>query len=225
MFTPEIAQKIYLDGFPYKNRKLKLFSYSRILEHGEADKKRHTMRFNNTISFYFSCPLPYIVDDFISNAFATEEILLNGNNLILSTYEPVAEPNFTNEALQITMLSPMVAYSTFEKGDKKLTHYYTPTESEFQKLVEENAKRKYAATMTALGTPIDDAELLQMRLTLTPKKYSSKYDKKIVYFKNKVVEGYTGNYMLEGAPELIKITYDCGIGASTPEGFGMWSPL
>jgi len=30
LFTPAVAHKIYLDGFPYKGRKLKLFNYSRI---------------------------------------------------------------------------------------------------------------------------------------------------------------------------------------------------
>lgn len=225
MFTPETAQKIYLDGFPYLNRKLKLFSYSRILEHGEVDKKRHALRFNDTISFYFSCSLPYIVNDFISNAFATEEILLNGNSLMLSAYELVDEPDLNRGSMLITMVSPMTAYSTFERDGKKFTYYYTPTEPAFSKLVEENAKRKYGATMTALGTPIGDKELSQMHLQLTPTKCSSKYNKKVLYFKNKVVEGYTGSYMLEGTPKLIKITYDCGIGASTSEGFGMWTPI
>jgi len=55
MFTPEITHKLYLDGgFPYKDRKFKLFSYSRILEHGNVNKEQHTIQFGNNISFYFA---------------------------------------------------------------------------------------------------------------------------------------------------------------------------
>lgn len=226
MFTPETAQKIYLDGFPYQGKKLKLFSYSRILEKGKIDKKRRVLCFNDTISFYFSCPLPYVVNDFLSNAFATEEIMLFGNNLMLSAFEPVEEPDLNSSSVRITMTSPVTVYSTLDKEDgKKFTYYFAPTDPAFSKLIEENAKRKYGATMTALGIPISNKEVSQMHLRITPQNYNVKYDKKILYFKNKVVEGYTGIYILKGTPELIKITYDCGIGASTSEGFGMWFPV
>lgn len=224
MFTPDIARKLYLDGFLYKGRKLKLFNYSRILEHGKVNKALNTINFDSTISFYFSCSLSYLVDDFIKNAFTTENIKLNDNNLMLSMCEIVEAPLFSDK-MEITMLSPMTVYSTFQRKDKKVTHYYMPIEPTFSELVEENAKKKYATTMIALGTPVSEQTLSQMHLELIPKRYNPKYNKKVLYFKNKVVEGYTGDYTLVGSPELIAITYDCGLGASTAVGFGMWSPL
>jgi len=225
MFTPEITHKLYLDGgFPYKDRKFKLFSYSRILEHGNVNKEQHTIQFGNNISFYFACSLPYIVNNFINSAFTKDVININGNALILSRCEIIQNPVIDSNQVKITMISPMTAYSTFNRNGKNVTHYYAPTDQTFNELVEENAKRKYAATQAALGAPISDEDLSNMHLQITPKKYSTKQNKKVLYFKNKVVEAYTGVYVLEGSPELIQTTYDCGIGASTSEGFGMWQP-
>lgn len=220
LFTPAVAHKIYLDGFPYKGRKLKLFNYSRILEHGKVESGN--IIFDNTITFYFSCPLQYLVGDVIKNAFVADKLDINGNELMLNTCEVVPTPVFTTDSVEIRLLSPMTVYSTFQRNGKNITHYYRPTDATFAELVRDNARRKYAATMLASGNT-DVNNVVDMQLDIVPKKYDAKRDQKVLYFKNKVIECYTGQYVLTGNPKLIETTYECGIGACTSMGLGMWN--
>ncbi|WP_018963750.1 CRISPR-associated endoribonuclease Cas6 [Coprothermobacter platensis] len=224
MFTPETARLIYIDGFPYGNKKLKLFSYSRILEHGKVNKEKREISFDKTMTFYFSSSLLPLVEDFVQNAFTKEEIRLGGNNILLTQCEIMPDPP-AKQKITIRMESPLTVYDSFSKNGKVFTHYYAPVDSQAKILVEENAKSKYAATQVALGNSIHENAFNDMHLSIEPKHFNIIRDKKLVYFKGKVIEGYTGYYLLQGNPELIKITYDCGLGASTSQGFGVWSPV
>jgi CRISPR-associated endoribonuclease Cas6 len=69
---------------------------------------------------------------------------------------------------------------------------------------------------------ISEGAVKDLHLNIEPYRFSPKYNERIVYFKHTVIKGYTGIYRLTGSPELIKVTYDAGLGAKSSEGFGMW---
>jgi CRISPR-associated endoribonuclease Cas6 len=61
-----------------------------------------------------------------------------------------------------------------------------------------------------------------LHLDIEPYRFSLEKNKKIVYFKNTIIECFSGIYKLTGSLELIYATYDAGLGAKSSEGFGMW---
>lgn len=48
----------------------------------------------------------------------------------------------------------------------------------------------------------------------------------IIKYKGTVIKGYSGDFILKGNPELIKLAYDTGLGSKNSQGFGcievMW---
>jgi CRISPR-associated endoribonuclease Cas6 len=218
-FSEQMANKLYLEGFPVNGRKFKLFTISDILEKGVV--KNGYINFGQSITFYFSSPLQVLASDFGNNALRKSAVKINEFNLYLREFSIMDEPNISGQVLAKT-LSPIVEFSTFVHNEKKITHYYYPTENEFKCLIEENARKKYIAIKQAQGVSVDEDVVKDLHLDIEPYRFSQKRNERIVYFKHTVIKGYTGVYRLTGSPELIKVTYDAGLGAKSSEGFGMW---
>ncbi|MFU2158300.1 CRISPR-associated endoribonuclease Cas6 [Caldisericum sp. AR60] len=219
IFSEGMAQKLYLEGFPIDGKKFKLFTFSNIIEKGT--KVNNALNFGKYITFYFSSPLYEIVEDLGSNAFRKTGITLNDFNLFLVAVEVIKAPRLTDNVL-IRTLSPITVYSTFFNNGKRTTHYYRPTESEFNRLIEQNAQNKYLIIKKAQGLPIKEDEINNLHISIEPYKFSLEKNKKIVYFKNTVIECFSGIFNLTGSLELIYATYDAGLGVKSSEGFGMW---
>ncbi|NPV87970.1 CRISPR-associated endoribonuclease Cas6 [Coprothermobacteraceae bacterium] len=219
VFSPDLRSKLYLEGFTVGTRRFKLFTFSRILERGKV--LGNSLVFGSSISFYFSSAIGEIVSDFGINALERKEFKLGRNELALAAIEVLEEPRLTT-TLYARMLSPMTTYSTFEKSGKKITHYFRPDEDEFQRILEENARKKYVAVMQALGYEVSKQDLAELKLKVVPHRYSAERNRHLVYFKNSIIEAYSGIYKIEGSIELIGTSYDTGLGAKNSEGFGMW---
>ncbi|GEA16514.1 hypothetical protein E308F_27600 [Moorella sp. E308F] len=50
-------------------------------------------------------------------------------------------------------------------------------------------------------------------------------DMKVVYYKDTVIKGWLGKYMLTGDLQLIRLVFSVGIGAKNSQGFGMLEPV
>jgi CRISPR-associated endoribonuclease Cas6 len=48
---------------------------------------------------------------------------------------------------------------------------------------------------------------------------------KVVYYKDTVIKGWLGKYMLTGDLKLIRLVFSVGIGAKNSQGFGMLEPV
>lgn len=215
-FSNELADKIHKEGFILGKRRFKLFTFSRILERGKLVKKNcHlNLMFGRSISFYFSSPKENIVENLGEMSFKKREFVLCGKRIYLSQLEVMTPPRLENKIL-IKAISPITIYSTFKKEDgSKILHYYRPYDKEFQKLIEENAKKKYRL--------IYNREPEGLSLSIKPYKFSFEKNHSVVFFKNSPIEGWTGIYELSGSLELIAVTYDAGLGCKNSEGFGMW---
>ncbi|MGC8970984.1 MAG: CRISPR-associated endoribonuclease Cas6 [bacterium] len=213
IFSSELATKLHRDGFVFGKRKFKLFTFSRITEKGARKDGGKLLVFKNRISFYFSSPHNNIVEDLGEGAFKKREFTIFNQRIFLSQLEILTLPRIEDKVI-IKMLSPVTMYSTREEGNKKNVYYYKPDEEEFQKLIEENAKKKYLL--------IYGKDPKNLSLSIKPYKFSIEKNHSIVFFKNNPVEGWTGIYKLSGSPELISVTYEAGLGSKNSEGFGMW---
>lgn len=239
-FSEQVALILHAKGFALGKRKFKLFTFSRILEKGEkvsGEKLRYlktlfkvedgfafrsvrrdafdeALFFGDKISFYFSSVKNFVTEDLGTRIMMLPHFKLIGQKILLSSLEVVREPEFFDNMI-IKMLSPVTVYSTMKTEDgKRKTYYYSPREREFSELIKGNAVKKYIVTYGR--HPIDD------RLELYPYYFSEEKNRMVVYFKGIRIEGWTGIFRLAGNPELIKITYDAGLGARNPNGLGMW---
>jgi len=212
-FSSELSTKLHRDGFVFGKRKFKLFTFSRITEEGTKKDKEKLLVFKNRISFYFSSPHNNIVEDLGEGAFKKREFTLFNQYIFLSQLEILTLPRIEDKVM-IRMLSPVTMYSTKEEENKKSVYYYKPNEEKFQRLIEENAKKKY---FLIYGKGPDN-----LHLYIKPYRFSLKENHAVIFFKNTLIEGWTGIYELWGSPELIITTYDAGIGSKNSEGFGMW---
>ena len=238
-FSANTASFLHESGFNLNNRRFKLFTFSRILNKGEVisgnalstlkftlgfpddfifsvhrkNAVEEALLFRNGISFYFSSAKPFITKDMAEGTILKQRFNLLGQKLYVQQIEVMKESEFS-ESILIKTLSPITVYSTItnEIGRKK-TYYYSPNEPEFSALISDNARKKYMLVYDKFpNSP----------LHITPVFFSERKNRAVVYFKGIRIEGWSGVFKLTGPKDLIKITYDSGLGSKNPQGFGMW---
>jgi len=124
----------------------------------------------------------------------------------VETFIGAYEPESSN--LYIKARSPIVAYST---DDLRQTYYYTPEELSFYDLTCLNALKRY-------NNVRPDAEAT---IQLVPESVSDA-DKVITTYKGIIIEGWKGEYVLNGDSDILNYLYQTGIGAKNAQGFGMF---
>ena len=215
--SEEFIEKVHDGGINYENRYYKMFTFSRILT-GKFEKVESGFNFYPPFTLIFSS----ILDDFVKDVI---EGILKDKNLRLGQNENLRLIKLTsehfidlNKKMKIEMLSPVTIYSTFEKENgKKHAHYYNPREKEFSKQLNNNAVRKYEAYY--------DKEYSGEGIKIKPVKVDEKKNKNIIMYHGGAIVGWDGIYELSGDPELIKITYDTGLGSKNSQGFGCWKKI
>lgn len=111
----------------------------------------------------------------------------------------------------IRMISPVVAYMTDET---RHTVFFKPDEDRFYAALLRNAERKNSLFQPEV--PFD----LQIRPLNSgmPRRQFSR-------FKSTYINAWFGNYQLTGAPQVINLLYQAGLGAKNSEGFGLFAAL
>lgn len=211
--NPTIATMLHDQGFPYKNRTFKLFTYSRLIGKYILEKNNGRIIFPGGASLVISSPV-----DKVCRAMA-DLILRNG--LRLGSQEvgikSVGTEVYTveSDSVDLELLSPVVLYSTFLKHEgSKYTCYFQPGEREFERQLGGNLQKKYIACYNKM--PPDDE--VKVRLLNRPKQ-------NLVTYKNTIIKGYTCRLNLSGPWELLQIAVDAGIGAKNSQGFGCCRPI
>jgi len=218
--SDEIAEHLHTQGFPFEKRKFKLFVFSRIQEKAKHDE-RGLLRFGSEITLFFSSPVLNLIQDFGTKLFTSSEATLWHQKVKLSSLEVVGAPQINNPVL-VRMLSPCTVYSTKVVDGKRQVYYYKPYEEQFSTLMRSNAIKKYKAFLSMKGESFDTEYLDNMKFSIIPANFSVKRNEKVLYFKDTVIRAYTGVFQLSGAPELLWITYEAGLGDKNSQGFGMW---
>lgn len=111
----------------------------------------------------------------------------------------------------IQMISPILAYQSYEREGRVKTKFFNPLDREFEELVNSNFKGKYQALT---GEIPEDIHL--MALSVGAK------DKTVTRYKQTILTGWGGKYLLRGKPKYLSFLYDAGLGAKNAGGFGMF---
>jgi len=205
--SPELSKFLHDKGFTYGKRHFKFFTFSRLM--GEYQLRNKIIQFNGNIHFYVSSPLKKFMNDLANSIMQKGYFKLGNNNLEVESIK-VYDNSVISNTINIKMLSPVTVYSTLLTPDgRKKTYYYSPFENEFQKLIDDNIKKKYF---------IFFHKKLKSDLIIKPLKVRET----IIMYKNFLIKGWMGTFRLQGPKKALKLAYDAGLGSKNSQGFGMF---
>jgi len=208
LLPASLATHLHDQGFPYEKRTFKLFTFSRILNKGSAHSGK--LRFGHCFSFLFATPKEEIIENLLRGAFCEHRFDLQGQPVVLSAVE-VVPPTPLGESLFLRFLSPVTIYHT---TPEKKTLFVYPEDSGFERLLLENARKKYHL--------LHGKDPQDLSFSLRPHRFSPQKNKVVVLFKGTPIEAWTGIFAFRGNPELLAATYETGLGNKNSAGFGMW---
>jgi len=220
-FEKESAKWLHEKGFKYEKRSFKLFTFSPFLENGYYDKIRKTFKFPQNISFLFSSPVDWIIQEFAVNFIKQSYLSFNGQKAFINSINVLKNPDIGKESIVINAVTPIEVHSTFKRNDgKKITHYYSPYETGFNDLINNNLKKKWESFFKN-KCPFD--------INIKPL-FSGNKNEKIRYFgtgeNNKtLIKGWKGKFILRGDPEILKFGYAAGLGSRNSQGYGMFEVM
>lgn len=213
------ASYLHDQGYQYNNRTYKLFCFSRIRAKKTIYENRtKKIAFYEQITISISSILPELIEKTTNNLLLAEELHLNGERLKLDTIQ-FDKNEVSTSILKLNALSPITAYSTYEKRDgSKITHYFSPHDQVFEHLIQENFARKYEAYT---GKSLDNEKEL---LSIRPLRVTAA-DKVVTKYKNIWITGWTGIYEMKAKPEYLSFLLNTGIGSRNSSGFGFIVPI
>jgi CRISPR-associated endoribonuclease Cas6 len=127
--SPKLAQLLHDYGFPLEKRRVKLFTFSRVLGEyriGNGDK----IRFAPPLRLIVSSPMKEFIEEIAEELIRKESVEICSQRVSLNSVE-VSDLSINRDKLKIKMLSPVTIYSTLLRRDgKKKTYYYTSFEKQ-----------------------------------------------------------------------------------------------
>jgi len=220
-FDKNTAKWLHNTGFAYEKRKFKMFSFSPFLERASFDKINKTFTFPQNISFYFSSPVDWLIEQFATNFIKQDFIQINSQKAYINSVNVLKNPEISKNSIKIRAITPIEVHSTLKKENgKKLTHYYTPFDKEFKELINANLKKKWHSLFNKECT---------FNISIEPLFTGNKFER-IQYFgtnkdRRTLIKGWKGYYQLDGELEFLKFAYSAGLGSRNSAGFGMWEVM
>lgn len=166
------------------------------------------------VTWQISSPVEDFLNHSVSGLLMTgSRVTVCGNALEVCEVEALPAPTF-GERMRFSCLTPIVASKAL--GDGR-TYYYRPSDgAAFSEALRGNLLRKYAALYGA------GAEEAPFRVEFDGE-YLARHrgGTKLVRFKETNVVGAFAPFTVSGAPELLRLAWDSGLGEKNSGGFGM----
>ena len=201
---------IHDEGYHYEKRTFKLFSFSKIMGNYRSNMKQKQVEFKGNIELVISSSQETFIR-LLKEGLEEKGLRLGCKELKVKALNIHEEP-LVGSYLKVESLSPIVAYSTVLEGEKKRTRYYGPLEPLFSQILRENIIKKYRAIY---GEKVLEDEHFEVVPIAT-----EHYKKSVIYYKNFIINGYNGRFLLIGNPVLIQLALEAGLGGKNAQGFG-----
>lgn len=207
--SPEMADFLHNKGYMLHNRRFPLFVFSRLLGSCKTSSATKTITFTGPIRLLISSPVPEFIHD-IAQLMLRGGIRI-GNQSLTITSLGIRPVQVHKNRLLVRTLSPIVAYSTFFRSDgRKYTHYFSPYETDFRRITEANLVRK--------GKILYGEHTEFAPISIRP---VGSHRQHVMMYRNIVVKGYSGEFILEGDSRLLQIALEAGVGSKNASGCGM----
>jgi len=209
--SPGLASFLHDKGFEYEKRSFKMFTFSKLM--GRHEIKNGTITFTMPVKLIISSPLERFVSELANTMLSSSNLKLCGEDVYVEELSVLGKPEIKSR-MEIEMITPVVAYSTLLTPEgKKKTYYYNPLEPEFAELIDRNLRKKYEAFY---------GKKPRARKTSIKPIF---FNERILKYRDNVIKGYTGRFIIDGNRKLIELAYDCGLGSKNSQGFGMFDLL
>jgi len=210
-----LASWLHDQGESFNRRRFKLFTFSRLL--GRYKISNGDIIFKGPLELHISSVHERILKSLATHLLHKEWLKFGREYCKLDGIE-VQNPVFDNTHIKVRALSPIVVYSTLEKGDgKRKTYYYSPFEDDWKEQILLNLERKASALGWNLCLDHTDHFVKPLKV--------SNRDLKIIEYKGTIIKGWTGLYELELPKPFLNLAYDAGLGSKNSQGFGCIDPL
>lgn len=229
--SPEFAEFLHSTGYKHNSRTYKLFTFALQFDQISIEKGKLKLK-SPAARLYIDSA---IIDDFITNfvmgSFGSQAINLQfGGELVtfeIEQAETLSDPQFGNKTA-FKLLTPVVFSTVKNKTDVGTSTYYLRYNddiNEINRIFNRNLINKYEIIHNSPynGNPVElqwDAGYIKRRLgrgkRLTKKISVNKAGERPIE-----IVGNEVPFTLTGAPELMKVGYECGFGEKNSMGFGM----
>lgn len=196
-------------GYEYNKRKYKLYTFSKVFGKFKIDKASNTITFFNKANFLISSGDDEFLIYLVANILKNDKYEINSQEIRINKTETCYEK--VGEKANVYTKSPIVVYSTFEIEGRKKTYYYSPYERDFSDMLRKNLINKYKALH---GMEPKDISFIIKQLN------NKKLNESVVRYKGIIIKGWSGEFLMEGSPELLQLAYDTGLGSKNSQGFG-----
>ena len=210
--SPELASFLHGMGFEYEKMSFKMFTFSKLM--GRYEIRNGAIAFTMPVRLVISSPLERFVSELANTMLTSKGLKLCGEDIAVEEISVLERPEIEG-SMRIRMMTPLVAYSTLLTPDGgKKTYYYNPSEPEFTEQTDGNLRKKYEAFYGRAPRA--------RKLSLKP---LGRPEERIVRYRDNVIKGYTGTFLIDGNRRLLELAYDCGLGSKNSQGFGMFDVL
>lgn len=210
----EFQTFLHDQGFAFEKRRFKMFTFSKLFGKFQINSDKKQIIFHGPVIWYISSILPQFIHNIGQTFLMSHQLVLNRTKIVIQQLEFEKEIPIQQDAIRISMLSPITIYSTYTKqSGEKITQYFSPSDQVFSYLIGENARKKYEAFYQ---------KPIEKELEIKPIHIQQKH-KVVTRFKNTIINAWNGEYELSGSTELLQFLYCTGLGAKNSGGFGCFS--
>ena len=213
----EYASWLHDNGFQSENKKVKLFTFSRLIAPYGIDKERARLILKSNIVEWYITFLPEkSTQEFIQGIFKDQQFeiadSISGAAFIVREVQMMPEMNYTSDTVFETM-SPICISQKNERGK---TDYLAPNHPLYTQAILTGLLARYKALT---GNRFEGETFCNMEMLTEPRsalitiKKGTKEETK--------VRGYLFRFKIELPVELMQIAYEGGIGEKGAQGFGM----
>lgn len=152
------------------------------------DTKNETITFTSPVQLIVSSAVDEFIENLANSLIKNGDLFLGRTSVYINNISAYDYKKNCSSGV-ITMLSPMVTYSTVTLMGKKKTIYHRPSSEIFNKLMYENLRKKYEIIYG--GQPDDEVFSIEP-LNDTDIKMN------IIKYHGIIIKGWMGKYRLEG---------------------------
>ncbi|WP_238455505.1 CRISPR-associated endoribonuclease Cas6 [Desulfolucanica intricata] len=205
----ELASFLHNSGFIEGKRAFKMFTFSRIQGKFQMIEGGQKISFTGQVKLTVSSPMTAFCNSLVNRLLLQGEVRI-GKNYLKVTEVRGRNVTIGSEQVQFRTVSPIVLYSTLLRPDgRKYTCYFQPDEPDYEKLLENNLRKKYSAFYK------EEAPEGELRVRAL-----GQHRLAVIKYKETVIKGYSGKLMVSGPIPLLQMAVDSGLGSKNSQGFG-----
>lgn len=229
--SPEFSEFLHDKGYQLNGKNFKLFSFALKFEDYKIIKDKILLKSPRAFLTISSPLVEDFINSFLAGFLGNRVFELNcGGELsvfLIEGVEKFHDPRFSDN-MKFSALSPIVISTVKEDDDGKMIPYYFRYSDDMDKFNEnlnknllEKYELVYGKPFTKGGVKLDwDWSYIDKRAA-ERKKVTMKQTIKENTPEQTEVVGNMSPFSVSGAPELIKIGYECGFGEKNSLGFGL----